>query len=96
MEKSFINDMDEQELIRLSRNEYMRNYLRDYRKQNPEKIKKWQNDWLVRRVMTKESIQSMSPREKASFELEQLKHRGMEVEAKEVLNNKSFTIPTFY
>lgn len=32
------------------RREYMRNYLREYRKRNPDKVRKWRDAYVLRRA----------------------------------------------
>ncbi|WOD63882.1 hypothetical protein NQZ71_05880 [Niallia taxi] len=94
--------MDERDLIQEAKRAYHREYMRDYRKLNPEKVQGYRDNWFLKRAMAakevklEKSIESMTPKEQALFELEQLKNRQMEIEAKDVLNYQQPTVPTFY
>lgn len=94
--------MDERELIQEAKRAYHREYMRDYRKLNPEKVQGYRNNWFLKRALAAKEkrvvkpIDTMSPKEQALDELEQLKKRQMEIEAKEVMNQQQPTVPTFY
>lgn len=95
--------MDERELIQEAKRAYHRKYMRDYRKLNPEKVQGYRDNWFLKRAlaakevkMEKPPLESMTPKEQALFELEQLKNRQMEIEAKDIMNHQQPTVPTFY
>lgn len=94
--------MDERELIQEAKRAYHREYMRDYRKLNPEKVQGYRDNWFLKRALeakgdkAEKPLESMTPKEKALFELKQLKNRQMEIEAKDVMNHQQPTVPTFY
>ena len=94
--------MDERDLIQEAKRAYHREYMRDYRKLNPEKVKGYRDNWFLKRaIAAKEAklekpLESLTPKDRALFELEQLKNRQMEIEAKDVMNHQQPTVPTFY
>ena len=86
------------ELILEGKRAYHREYMRNYRKQNPEKIKEWQNNWYLKKaleVKKNEGKQIGTAKEKALFELEQLKNKQLELEAREAMKHEP-SVPTFY
>lgn len=73
--------MDERELIQEAKRAYHREYMRDYRKLNPEKVQGYRDNWFLKRALeakeekVKKPLGSMTHKERALFELEQLKKR---------------------
>lgn len=94
--------MDERELTLEAKRSYYREYMRDYRKLNPEKVQGYRDNWFLKRALAAKEVkmekplESMASKEKALFELEQLKNRQMEIEAKDVVNHQQPIVPTFY
>jgi len=72
--------------------------MRNYRKQNPEKIQEYRNNWYLKKAQKakkNEGIQPVTAKEKALFELEQLKNKQLEIDAIESMKHEP-TVPTFY
>ncbi|MBA4532554.1 hypothetical protein [Brevibacillus halotolerans] len=94
--------MDERELIQEAKRAYHREYMRDYRKLNPEKVQRYRDNWFLKRALAAKEVkmekplESLTPKERALFELEQLKNRQKEIVAKDVMNHQQPTVPTFY
>ncbi|SDZ59779.1 hypothetical protein SAMN05421736_12015 [Evansella caseinilytica] len=87
------------ELILEGKRAYHREYMRNYRKQNPEKIKEWRNNWYLKKALeTKKNDgkQLGTAKEKAIIELEKLKNRQLEIEVKDVMKQQQLTAPTFF
>ncbi|PKR83896.1 hypothetical protein [Heyndrickxia camelliae] len=90
--------MDELKLIKEAKRTYHREYMRNYRKQNPEKIQEYRNNWYLKKALeakTNEEKQPVTPKEKALFELEQLRNKQLEIEAREAMKYEP-SVPTFY
>ncbi|WHX78847.1 hypothetical protein QNH32_18475 [Priestia flexa] len=86
------------ELILDAKRAYHREYMRNYRKQNPEKIQEYRNKWYLkkaREAKKNEKEQPVTSKEKALFELEQLKNKQLEIEAREAMKHEPY-VPTFY
>ncbi|MCR8978652.1 hypothetical protein [Brevibacillus laterosporus] len=86
------------ELILEGKRAYHREYMRNYRKQNPEKIKEWQNNWYLKKALEEKKNEGKQPetaKEKALFKLEQLKNKQLEIDAKEAIKHEPF-VPTIY
>jgi len=85
-------------LITEGKRAYHREYMRNYRKQNPEKIKEWQNNWYLKKALEAQKNEEKQPttaKEKALFQLEQLKNKQLEIEAREAMKHEP-SVPTFY
>ncbi|MFA9559860.1 hypothetical protein ACERII_21335 [Evansella sp. AB-rgal1] len=93
--------MHERELIKEAKRAYYREYMRDYRRLKPEKVQAHRDNWFLKRALAEKEEKadkphkSMTPKEQALFELEQLKNRQLEIEAKDVMKQQ-LTAPTFY
>lgn len=76
--------MDERELIQEAKRAYHREYMRDYRKLNPEKVQGYRDNWFLKKALAakevnmEKTLELLTPKERALFELEQLKSRHME------------------
>lgn len=93
--------MDERALIQEAKRAYHREYMRDYRKLNPEKVQVYRDNWFLKRALAAKDVkmekplESMTPKEKALFELEQLKNKQLEIDAREAMKREP-SVPTFY
>lgn len=95
--------MNERELIQEAKRAYHREYMRDYRKLNPEKVQGYRDNWFLKRALAAKEVkmakpqeqESITPKEKALLELEQLKNKQLEIEAKDAMKYEP-SVPTFY
>ncbi|MCR8996507.1 hypothetical protein [Brevibacillus laterosporus] len=93
--------MDERALIKEAKRAYHREYMRDYRKLNPEKVQGYRDNWFLKRALAAKEVkmemplESMTPKDKALFELEQLKNKQLEFDAREAMKLEP-SVPTFY
>lgn len=86
------------ELILEGKRAYFREYMRNYRKQNPEKIQEYRNNWYLKKALEakKNDVnQPVTAKEKALFELEQLKNKQLEIDAREAMKHEP-SVQTFY
>lgn len=87
------------DLILEGKRAYFREYMRNYRKQNPEKVQEYRNNWYMKKaleVKKNEEKQGRSAKDQALFELDQLKNKQLEIDAREAMNHAKSSVPTFY
>lgn len=86
------------DLITEGKRAYHREYMRNYRKQNPEKIQEYRNNWYLKKALEarkSEREQPTTAKERVLYELEQLKNKQLEIEAREATKHEP-SVPTFY